>query len=73
MTHITIIEGYKFFRRDRQGNSGRRVGLFVKKWIVCKELPLRNSQDQDVDLWVNIRDQINEGQLVVGVCYRPPD
>jgi len=37
----TTTEGYKLFRRVWQG-----VALYVKKWIECEELPLRNSQKQ---------------------------
>lgn len=55
-----MIEGYKVFRRNRQSRNGG---------IDCEEL--RNSHDQIVTLWVKIRDQINEGHLVVGVYYRP--
>jgi len=42
----TTIEGYKLFRRDRQGRRDRRVTLCVKKWIDCGVLVLRQSQEQ---------------------------
>ena len=66
----TVIEGYRLFRMDRQGRRGGRVALYVRKWIGCKELCLRNSHDQVESLWVKIRDRSSKGQLVVGVCYR---
>ena len=34
----TLIEGYRLFRRDRQGRKGGRVALYVREWIDCEEL-----------------------------------
>ncbi|PKU39070.1 nedd4-binding protein 2-like 2 [Limosa lapponica baueri] len=65
------IEGYKLFRRDRQGRSGRAVALYVKEWIECK-MSLKNSQEEVESLWVGIRDRGNKGNLLVGVYYRLP-
>ncbi|GAB0203436.1 hypothetical protein GRJ2_002809200 [Grus japonensis] len=65
------INGYRLFRRDRRGRRGRGVALYVKKWIDCEELSLKNSHKQVESLWVRIRDQGNKGNLVVGVNYRP--
>ncbi|KAK4806906.1 hypothetical protein QYF61_012627 [Mycteria americana] len=67
------IDGYRLFRRDRQGRRGGGVALYVKKWIECEELSLKNSHEQVESLWVRIRDRGNKGNLVVGVSYRPPD
>ena len=69
----TVIEGYRLFRRDRQGRRGGGVPLYVRKWIDCEELCLRNSHNQVESLWVKIKDRSSKGRLVVGVCYRPPD
>ena len=69
----TLIESYRLFRRDRQSRRGGGVALYVRKWIDCEELCLRNSHDQVESLWVKIKDQSSKGHLVVGVCYRPPD
>ena len=49
------------------------VALYVRKWIDCEELCLRNSHDQVESLWVKIKDRSSKGHLVAGVCYRPPD
>ncbi|KAK4806761.1 hypothetical protein QYF61_005557 [Mycteria americana] len=67
------IDGYRLFRRDRQGRRGRGVALYIKKWIECEELSLKNSHKQVKSLWVRIRDRSNKGNLVVAVYYRPPD
>ncbi|GAB0206445.1 hypothetical protein GRJ2_003110100 [Grus japonensis] len=52
---------------------GGGVTLYIKKWIECEELSLKNSHEQVESLWVRIRDRGNKGNLVVGVYYRPPD
>ena len=48
----TTTDGYRLFRRDRRGRKGGGVVLYVKEWIDCEELPLRNSQEQVESLWV---------------------
>ena len=55
---------------DRQGDG---VALYVRKWIDCEELCLRNSHDQIESLWTKTKDWSSKGHLVIGVCYRPPD
>ena len=68
------INGYRLFRRDRRGSRGGGLARYIKKSIQCQELSLKNSHKQVESLWVRIRDQgNNKGNLVVGVCYRPPD
>ena len=67
----TLIEGYRLFRKDRQGRRGG--AHYVRKGIDCEELCLRNSHNQVKSLWVKIEDRSSKGHLVVGVCYRPPD
>ena len=62
----TLTEDYRLFRRDRQGRRGSRVAFYVRKWIDCKELCLRNSHDQVESLWVKIKDQSSKEHLVVG-------
>ena len=63
----TTTEGPRLFRRDRQGRKGGGVVLYVKEWIDCEELPLRNSQEQLESLWVKTRDRTHKGQLVIGI------
>jgi len=41
------IEGYRQFRRDRQGKEGGGIALYIKKSIQCEELSLENSHEQD--------------------------
>jgi len=68
----TMIEGYKLFRRYRQGRRGEGLALYFNKWIDCEELPLRNSNDQVESLWVKIREETSKGRLVARVNYRLP-
>ncbi|GAB0209348.1 hypothetical protein GRJ2_003400500 [Grus japonensis] len=56
--------------------TGKEEGghtLYVKEWIDCTELYLKNSDEQVESLWVKIRGQDNKGNLMVGVYYRPSD
>ncbi|PKU48939.1 glycerol kinase [Limosa lapponica baueri] len=71
------IDGYKLFRRDRQGRRGRGVALYVKEWIECEEMSLKLSLGSDEErvesLWERTKRQVNMRVTVVGVYYRPPD
>jgi len=67
------IDGYRLFRRDRQGRRGGGIALYIKKSIQCEELSLKNSHEQVESLWVRSNDRGNKGNLVVGVYYRTPD
>ncbi|GAB0183530.1 hypothetical protein GRJ2_000818300 [Grus japonensis] len=65
------VVGYKLFRRDRQGRRGSGVALYVKECFDCLEL---NDGDNRVEcLWVRIRGKANKADIMVGVCYRPPN
>lgn len=44
----------------REGEGG--VALYIKSWIECEELSLRNSYGQAESLWVKIRDWTNKGR-----------
>ncbi|GAB0179537.1 T-cell activation Rho GTPase-activating protein-like [Grus japonensis] len=65
------VDGYKLFRRDRQGRRGGGVALYVKECFDCLE---PNGGDGRVEcLWVRIREKANKADIMVGVCYRPPN
>ncbi|PKU29350.1 mitochondrial fission process protein 1 [Limosa lapponica baueri] len=64
------MDGYKLFRRDRQGRRGGGVALYVRECFDCIEL---DSSDDKVEcLWVRMKGKANKGDFVLGVCYRPP-
>ncbi|PKU38375.1 rna-directed dna polymerase from mobile element jockey-like [Limosa lapponica baueri] len=54
------IEGYKLFRRDRQGRRGGGVTLYVKELIECEEMspkPSLGSDEEIVEsLWASPRE-----------------
>ncbi|PKU37320.1 mitochondrial fission process protein 1 [Limosa lapponica baueri] len=65
------MDGYKLFRRNRQGRRGGGVGLYNRERFDCIEL---DSCDDKVEcLWVRMKGKANKGDFVLGVCYRPPN
>ena len=64
------IDGYKLFRRDRQGRRGGGVVLYVRDCYDCFEH--KCSEDRVECLCVRIRGKANRADVVVGVYYRPP-
>ncbi|XP_054058617.1 UPF0462 protein C4orf33 homolog isoform X2 [Rissa tridactyla] len=65
------MNGYKLFRRDRQGRRGGGVSLYIRECFDCIEL---DSSDDKVEcLWVRLKGKGNTGDVVLGVCYRRPD
>ncbi|PKU41370.1 adaptin ear-binding coat-associated protein 1 [Limosa lapponica baueri] len=65
------MDGYKPFRKDRQGRRGGGVALYVREGYECRELIEGNSRVEC--LWVRIRGRASKADIVVGVCYRPPN
>jgi len=64
------IDGYRLFRRDRQGKRGGGIALYIKKSIQCEDLSLKNSHKHVESLRVRIRDGGNKRSLVAGDYYR---
>jgi len=65
------MDDYKLFRRDRQGKRGGGVALYVRDCFDCIEL---NDFDDKVEcLWVKMRGKANKADILLGVCYRPPN
>ncbi|GAB0186493.1 hypothetical protein GRJ2_001114600 [Grus japonensis] len=65
-----VMDGYRLFRRDRQGRRGGGVALYVTEGLDCTELSI--GDDMVKSLWVRIKGQANKGDVIVGVYYRPP-
>ncbi|CAM5095768.1 unnamed protein product [Natator depressus] len=68
----TVVGGYKLFRKDRQGRKGGGVALYVREQYDGSELRYETTEKPD-SLWVKFKSVSNKGDVVVGVCYRPPD
>ena len=56
-------------RRDKEG----AVALYVSDQLECMELCLGMHEEPTESLWVRIKGRAGTGDIIVGVCYRPPD
>ncbi|GAB0176868.1 hypothetical protein GRJ2_000152000 [Grus japonensis] len=56
---------------ERQGYGG--VALYVREQLECMELCLGMDDELTESLRVRIKEQTGMGDIVVGICYRPPD
>jgi len=63
------MDGYKLFRRDRQGKRGGGVALCVRECFSCIELD--DCDDKVECLWVKMRGKANKADILLGACYRP--
>ena len=66
----TVMDGYKLFRRDRRGRKGGGVSLYIKEFFDVEEPGVGN--DKVECLWKRLRGKACRGDILVGVCYRPP-
>jgi len=57
------MEGYKLFRRDRQGRRGGGVALFVRECFNTVEI---NAENDDVEN--GIKRKATKADILVGVC-----
>ncbi|GAB0180798.1 hypothetical protein GRJ2_000545100 [Grus japonensis] len=67
------MEGYRLFRKDRQGRRGGGITLYVNDQLECMELHLGMDEEPTKSLWVRIKGRAGTGDIIVWVCYRPPD
>ena len=58
-------------QRDRRGKRGSGVALYVRDCFDCIEL--NNCDDKVECLWVKMRGKANKADILLGVCYRPPN
>nr|XP_048704947.1 uncharacterized protein LOC125636205 [Caretta caretta] len=68
----TVMDGYKLFRKERQGRKGGGVALYVREQYDCSELKYETAEKPEC-LWIKFRGVSNKGDVVVEVYYRPPD
>ncbi|GAB0181616.1 annexin A13 [Grus japonensis] len=67
------MEGYRLFRKDREGRRGGGVTLYVNHQLECMELHLGMDEELTESLWVRIKGRTGTGDIITGVCYRPPE
>ena len=60
------MDGYRLFKRDRQGRKGGGVALYIKKERECMEI-------NDGDDRVRIKAKADRTDIIIGVCYRLPN
>ncbi|RMC21781.1 hypothetical protein DUI87_02650 [Hirundo rustica rustica] len=67
----TALNGYKLFRRDRQGGRGGEVALYIKQTF--DTVGIETKEDGVECLWVRIKGKANKADILLGVCYHPPN
>ena len=63
------MDGYKLFRKDRQGRRGGGVAFYVKECFEVTELMTGDNKVES--LWVKIRGRADKADILVGICYTP--
>ncbi|RMC06534.1 hypothetical protein DUI87_15971 [Hirundo rustica rustica] len=67
----TALDGYKLFRRDRKGRRGGGVALYIKK--AFDVIGIESKEDGVEYPWVRIKGKANQADILLGVCYCPPN
>ena len=65
------MDGYKPFRKDRQGRRGVCVAFYVRESFDVVEFAAVD--DKVESLWVRIKGRTDMADILVGVCYRLPN
>ncbi|XP_060139070.1 uncharacterized protein LOC132593239 [Zootoca vivipara] len=66
------IEGYNLFQRNRPNRKGGGGVLYVRDVYTCEEIQDLKLQSHIESIWVKIKGEKNNSDLIVGVYYRPP-
>ncbi|XP_075779238.1 uncharacterized protein LOC142827520 [Pelodiscus sinensis] len=66
------MEGYGLLRKDRQGKKGGGVALYIKNVHTWTEVEMNVGDSCVESLWVKLKGVKNEGDIMLGVYYRPP-
>ncbi|TRZ08490.1 hypothetical protein HGM15179_018622 [Zosterops borbonicus] len=65
------VDGYKLFKRDRKGVKGGGVALYIRE--AFDAIGIETNDDGVECLWVRIKGKVNKADILLGVCYRPPN
>ncbi|GAB0203861.1 thrombospondin-4 [Grus japonensis] len=60
-------------RTGRADEEGVGIALYISDQLECMELHLGMDEDPTESLWVRIKGSAGAGDIIAGVCYRPPD
>ncbi|KAJ7427849.1 mitochondrial fission process protein 1 [Willisornis vidua] len=63
--------GQMLFRKDRRCGRGGEGALYVRKSLDSVELEVSDNRVES--LWVIIRAKAKKADVLVGICYRPPN
>ena len=63
------MDGYKLFRKDRQGRRGGGVALYIKENLECIKVDYGACKCSIECLWVKVKGVISKQDLTVGICY----
>ncbi|RMC00385.1 hypothetical protein DUI87_22993 [Hirundo rustica rustica] len=67
----TALNGYKLFRKDRKGRRDGVGALYIKKDF--DTISIETNEDGVECLWVRIKGKANKADILLGVCYHPPN
>ena len=67
------MDRFKLFRKDRQWKRGGSAALLINNQLESMELHLGIDEELTERLWVRVKGKAEEGDIVVGVCYRLPN
>ncbi|KAF4803676.1 hypothetical protein TURU_013867 [Turdus rufiventris] len=67
----TALDGYKPFKRNRKGRRGGGVALYIREAFVAIGIEMNDNQVEC--LWVRIKGKANKADILLGVCYCPPN
>ena len=63
------MDGYKTFRKDREGRRCGCVALYVRECFDVTQLAAVDDKVESV--WVRIKGRADMADILVGICYRP--
>ena len=63
--------GEKQTEKTNEKEKGKSID--VSDQLECMELCLGMDEELTKSLWVRIKGRVGTGDIIVGVCYRPPD
>ncbi|GAB0177773.1 hypothetical protein GRJ2_000242600 [Grus japonensis] len=56
-----------------QGRRREDAALYISDQLECMELHVGMDEELTKSLWVRIKGSAGAGDIIAGVCYRPPD
>jgi len=67
------MEGYRLLRKNRQARREEAVALYVGYQLECMQHHVGMEEEPNENFWVRIKGRAGTGDIIVGICYRPPN